>query len=189
MKVIQITGLLILIIVLAAGTAAAQNPKVLIKTSKGDITLELYLDKAPITVENFLNYVDEKFYDGTTFHRIKKGFMIQGGALTPDMEEKQPYEPIRNEANNGLKNARGTLAMARMEDPQSAANQFFINHSDNFNLDYGTYSDGWGYCVFGKVIAGMDVVDAIAAARTMTRRNYPDYPREVIHIVSISRVE
>lgn len=189
MKMLKITGGLVLIMILVAGTVMAQNPKVLIKTSKGDITIELFQDKAPVTVENFLTYVDEKFYDGTTFHRIKKNFMIQGGALTPDMEEKQPYEPIRNEANNGLKNARGTIAMARMEDPQSAQNQFFINHVDNFNLDYGTYSDGWGYCVFGKVTAGMDVVDAIASVRTMTRRNYPDYPREVINIISISRVE
>jgi len=189
MKMLKITGALFLVMTLVAGYALAENPKVLIKTSKGDITVELYPDEAPITVENFLTYVDEKFYDGTTFHRVKKEFMIQGGALTPDMEEKQPYEPIRNEANNGLKNARGTIAMARMDDPQSAANQFFINHKDNFDLDYGTYPDGWGYCVFGKVIAGLDVVDAIADVRTMTRRNYPNYPREVIHIVSIARID
>jgi cyclophilin family peptidyl-prolyl cis-trans isomerase len=185
----RITGSILLMMALAAGTAAAQNPKVLLKTSKGDITIELYQDKAPNTVENFLTYVDEKFYDGTTFHRIKKDFMIQGGAYTPDLEQKQAYEPIRNEANNGLKNARGTVAMARMPDPHSATCQFFINHVDNFGLDYGVYSDGWGYCVFGKVTEGMDVVDAIASVRTMTRREYPDYPREVIHIISISRIE
>ena len=189
MKMLKITGSFVLMMALVAGFAVAENPKVLIKTSKGDITVELYPEKAPITVENFLTYVDEKLYDGTTFHRVKKEFMIQGGALTPDMEEKQPYEPIRNEANNGLKNARGTFAMARMDDPQSAANQFFINHKDNFDLDYGTYPDGWGYCVFGKVIAGLDVVDAIAGVRTMTRRNYRDYPREVIPIVSIARMD
>jgi cyclophilin family peptidyl-prolyl cis-trans isomerase len=188
MKMLKIIGALVLMMALMAGFAAAENPKVLIKTSKGDITVELYQGKAPITVENFLTYVDEKFYDGTTFHRIKKNFMIQGGAYTPDLEQKQAYEPIQNEAKNGLKNARGTMAMARLPDPQSATCQFFINHVDNFNLDYGTYPDGWGYCVFGKVTEGMDVVDAIAGVRTMTRRTYPDYPREVIHIVSITRI-
>ena len=186
---LKITTTLVLILGLMAGFAAAENPTVLIKTSKGDITIELFQDKAPVTVENFLSYVDEKFYDGTTFHRIIKGFMIQGGAYTEELEQKAAYEPIRNEANNGLKNARGTIAMARMTDPQSASCQFFINLVDNFNLDYGTYPDGWGYCVFGKVTEGMEVVDAIANVRTMTRRTMPDYPREIIKIISISRID
>jgi peptidyl-prolyl cis-trans isomerase B (cyclophilin B) len=186
---LKITAALVLVFGLMAGFAAAENPTVLIKTSKGDITVELFQDKAPVTVENFLSYVDEKFYDGTTFHRIIKGFMIQGGAYTEELEQKAAYEPIRNEANNGLKNARGTIAMARMSDPQSASCQFFINLVDNFNLDYGTYPDGWGYCVFGKVSEGMEVVDAIANVRTMTRRTMPDYPRETIKIISISRID
>ena len=166
------------------------NPKVLMKTSKGDIVLELFHDKAPITVWNFLTYVDEKFYDGTIFHRVMKGFMIQGGGLTPDFKEKPARQPIKNEATNGLKNKRGTIAMARTEVIDSATCQFFINHVDNPNLDHRDNTPyGFGYAVFGKVIEGMDVVDAIANVKTMTKRGRKNAPRETITIISIRRIE
>lgn len=171
-------------------TAAEKNPKVIMKTTMGDITLELYQDKAPVTVKNFLGYVDDKFYEGTIFHRVIKGFMIQGGGHTSDMSKKPAKGPIKNEADNGLSNTRGTIAMARMPDPHSATAQFFINHVDNANLDFTAKTDqGYGYCVFGKVIAGMDVVDAIANAKIMTRRGMQNVPRETIEIISITKVE
>ena len=160
------------------------------KTSMGDITLELYQDKAPVTVKNFLGYVDDKFYDGTIFHRVIKAFMIQGGGHTADMSKKPTKGPIKNEADNGLNNERGTIAMARMPDPHSATAQFFINHVDNVNLNFSSKTDqGYGYCVFGRVIAGMDVVDAIANVKIMTTRGMQNVPRETIEIVSIRRVE
>jgi cyclophilin family peptidyl-prolyl cis-trans isomerase len=174
---------------LATFTSAASNPKVLMKTTKGDITIELYPDKAPISVENFLSYVNEKFYDGTVFHRVIKGFMIQGGGLNTDLQEKTTKDPIQNEAKNGLKNKRGTLAMARMPEPHTATSQFFINHADNPGLDYGQAADGWGYCVFGKVVAGLDVVDAIANSPVMTKNYMRDVPRETIEIISIAVIE
>jgi len=169
--------------------AAASNPKVLMKTTKGDITIELYPDKAPISVENFLSYVNAKFYDGTVFHRVIKNFMIQAGGLNVDFQEKTTKAPIQNEAKNGLKNKRGTLAMARMNEPHTASSQFFINHADNSFLDYGQAADGWGYCVFGKVIQGLDVVDAIANSPTMTKNGMGDVPRETIQILSITLIE
>lgn len=171
-------------------TASEKNPKVLMKTSMGEITLELYKDKAPVTVKNFLGYVDDKFYDGTIFHRVIKGFMIQGGGHTADMSKKPTKGPIKNEADNGLSNKRGTIAMARMPDPHSATAQFYINHVDNLNLDHRDKSDqGYGYCVFGKVISGMDVVDAIAKVKIMTRNNVPNIPRETITIISVAKIE
>jgi cyclophilin family peptidyl-prolyl cis-trans isomerase len=158
------------------------------KTTKGDITLELYPDKAPITVENFLSYVDEKFYDGTIFHRVIKKFMIQGGGYTEDFTEKPSKANIQNEATNGLKNKRGTISMARMPAPHTASNQFFINHADNPFLDHKSKTaEEYGYCVFGKVIEGMDVVDAIANTKTMVSHGMRDVPRETIKIISISR--
>jgi cyclophilin family peptidyl-prolyl cis-trans isomerase len=169
--------------------AAPGNSKVLMKTTKGDITIELYPDKAPLTVENFLSYVTEKFYDNTIFHRVIKDFMIQGGGLTVDFKEKPAKAPIQNEAKNGLKNKRGTIAMARMPEPHSATCQFFINHANNTFLDYGQASDGWGYCVFGKVTQGMDVVDAIANSPTMTKSGMQDVPRETIQIISVTLLE
>jgi cyclophilin family peptidyl-prolyl cis-trans isomerase len=178
------------IFLLATSTnAAANNPKVLMKTTKGDITIELYQDKAPLSVENFLSYVEEKFYDGTIFHRVIKGFMIQGGGYTADFHEKPSKDPIQNEAKNGLKNKRGTIAMARMPEPHTATCQFFINHVDNAGLDYGQCADGWGYAVFGKVIQGMDVVDAIANSPTMTKSGMRDVPRETIQILSVTKIE
>ncbi len=169
--------------------AEQANPKVLMKTTKGDMTLELYQNEAPITVKNFLSYVDEKFYDNTIFHRVMKDFMIQGGGLTEDFIEKSSKPPIKNEATNGLKNKRGTIAMARMNEPHSATCQFFINHVDNSFLDNGEATDGWGYCVFGKVVDGMNVVDTIAKAPTMTKHGMADVPRETIKILSVTRIE
>jgi cyclophilin family peptidyl-prolyl cis-trans isomerase len=171
-------------------SAADKNPKVIMKTTMGDITLELYMDKAPVTVKNFVGYIDDKFYDGTIFHRVIKDFMIQGGGHTADMSKKPTKGPIKNEADNGLSNKRGTIAMARMPDPHSATAQFFINHIDNTNLDHMDKSDqGYGYCVFGNVVAGMDVVDAIANVKIMTRNGVPNVPRETIEIISVTKVE
>ncbi len=171
-------------------TASAANPKVLMKTSKGDITIELNEDKAPITVRNFLSYVDEKFYDGTIFHRVIKGFMIQGGGLTPDFKEKPSKPPIQNEAANGLKNGRGTIAMARTPEINSATCQFFINHVDNAFLDHReNTAQGFGYAVFGRVTSGMEVVDAIANVRTGTIKGYADAPQETITIISVQRIK
>ena len=171
----------------AATPVLAEQHKVLMKTSKGDITLALDADKAPLTVANFLAYVDSGFYNGTIFHRVIEGFMIQGGGLTPDMEKKPTQDPVQNEAKNGLKNLRGTIAMARTNQPHSATAQFFINHSDNDNLDYPSF-DGWGYAVFGKVTEGMDVVDAIADVDTGVRGMRRDVPKETITIESVSRL-
>ena len=141
----------------------ADNPTVLLETSSGDILVELFPEQAPKTVANFLQYVDDGFYTNTIFHRVIPGFMIQGGGLSARMDEKPTREPVPNEADNGLKNARGTLAMARTRDPHSATAQFFINLVDNEFLDHTAPStDGWGYCVFGKVTEGLDVVDKIA---------------------------
>ena len=147
--------------------AEGTNPKVVIETSMGDIQLELYADKAPQTVENFVDYVNEGFYDDTIFHRIIDRFMIQGGGFTQDYAKKTTKKPIQNEANNGLKNSRGTIAMARTQNPHSATAQFFINTVDNKFLDFTRETiNGWGYTVFGKVIEGMDVVDRISKVKT-----------------------
>jgi cyclophilin family peptidyl-prolyl cis-trans isomerase len=173
--------------VLLAAPAWSANPQVVMQTSAGSITLELDEAKAPLTVANFLAYVDAGFYDDTIFHRVISDFMIQGGGLTADMSKKETRDPIQNEAKNGLKNVRGSIAMARTGDPHSATAQFFINHRDNGNLDYPSF-DGWGYAVFGKVTAGMDVVDAIAASRTGTQAGRRDVPVETITIQSVTRV-
>ena len=168
-----------------ASVAAAGNPKVEMETSKGKMVIELFPEKAPETVKNFLNYVEAKFYDGTIFHRVIPNFMIQGGGFTSDMKTKSAGTPIKNEADNGLKNDRGTIAMARTGDPHSATAQFFINSINNDFLNHkGKTQQGWGYVVFGKVISGMDVVDAISAAKTVTRGNYRDVPAETIEIIS-----
>jgi cyclophilin family peptidyl-prolyl cis-trans isomerase len=171
---------------LAVAQTAAPAPKVLMKTSKCDITIELDPAKAPVTVKNFLSYVKEKYYDGTIFHRVMANFMIQGGGLTAELHEKTSKAPIKNEAANGLKNARGTIAMARTPDVDSATCQFFINLKDNTFLDHRDNTpDGFGYCVFGKVVSGMDVVDAIAKVRTGTKRGMGDVPLEPIAILSV----
>lgn len=173
-----------------AGLAIAQSPaaatKVLMKTSKGDITIELYASKAPVTVKNFLSYVKDKFFEGTTFHRVMANFMIQGGGITAEMHEKPAKPPIKNEAGNGLKNARGMIAMARTTDVDSATCQFFINLKDNSFLDHKDNSaEGFGYCVFGKVVAGMDVVDAIAKVKTTNKKGNENVPVEPVTILSV----
>ncbi len=154
--------LFLLLALVTLGAQAQENPHVVLHTNQGDITLELYPDKAPKTVENFLQYVRDGFYDGTIFHRVISNFMIQGGGYTQDYKRKRTRAPIPNEADNGLSNLRGTIAMARTADPHSATAQFFINVVDNKFLDYrAPTTRGWGYCVFGRVVDGMDVVDKI----------------------------
>jgi peptidyl-prolyl cis-trans isomerase B (cyclophilin B) len=162
--------------------------QVTIKTSVGDIQLELNDEKAPITVENFKTIASSGYYEGTIFHRVINGFMIQGGGLTADMNNKSSGTgPIQNEANNGLPNDRGTIAMARTMDPHSATSQFFINHKDNTFLNHtGETSQGWGYAVFGMVTEGMDVVDQIAEVATGSSGAYQDVPEEVITIESVT---
>ena len=162
--------------------------QVTIKTSIGDIQLELNDEKAPITVENFKTIASSGYYEGTIFHRVINGFMIQGGGLTADMNNKSSGTgPIQNEANNGLPNDRGTIAMARTMDPHSATSQFFINHKDNAFLNHtGETSQGWGYAVFGMVTEGMDIVDQIAEVATGSSGAYQDVPEEVITIESVT---
>jgi cyclophilin family peptidyl-prolyl cis-trans isomerase len=172
--------------VLGSGSAEAQpkpHPRVALDTTKGKIVLELYPDKAPKTVESFLQYVRSGFYDGVIFHRVIPGFMIQGGGFTADMTQKPTRGTVQNEADNGLRNERGTIAMARTSDPHSASSQFFINVADNRALDYKSKTpQGWGYAVFGKVVEGMDVADAIVGVRTTTKGPFGDVPVEPIVI-------
>ncbi len=188
-KALIITFIASAFIAMAALTVQAANPQVLMKTNKGDITIELFQDKAPVSVKNFLSYVDDKFYEGLIFHRVIKGFMIQGGGMTPDMHEKSSKPPIKNEASNRVKNDRGTLAMARTMDINSATCQFFINLVANDFLNHVPDNpEKFGYAVFGKVVAGMDVVDAIAAVPTGTKSGHQDVPREPVTILSVTRV-
>jgi cyclophilin family peptidyl-prolyl cis-trans isomerase len=168
---------------------ADSNPMVLMETSHGAIKIELDAENAPITVENFLAYVDDSFYDGTIFHRVINGFMIQGGGFTPDMEQKPTRDQIKNEAHNGLKNVNGSLAMARTQVVDSATAQFFINVADNAFLDHREKSaDGYGYAVFAKVVEGMEVVDAIRQVATGTSGFHQDVPTEAVVITKVSRV-
>ena len=159
----------------------------LFKTSKGEFTVELFTDAAPISSENFLRYADEGFFDGVIFHRVIPGFMIQGGGFTPDMKQKATHEPIKNEAKNGKLNLRGTLSMARTNDVDSATAQFFINLKDNDFLDNKPGS--FGYAVFGQVVSGMEVVDAIAKVKTGRKGFHDDVPLESVVIEKVSRVE
>jgi cyclophilin family peptidyl-prolyl cis-trans isomerase len=191
-KSLFITGTL----VLGLTMSAQAGPKVVISTSEGEITLELNEEKAPKTVANFLSYVKNGFFDSTVFHRVIKGFMIQGGGFaleeSGEIKQKPTKAPVENEAKNGLKNAKGTIAMARTSDPHSATAQFFINHGDNSNLDYPSF-DGWGYAVFGNVTEGMDVVEKIAntstGMKTLTTKGgkapMKDVPEKNIVIKSI----
>jgi peptidylprolyl isomerase/peptidyl-prolyl cis-trans isomerase B (cyclophilin B) len=163
----------------AAGEPA--NPRVLIETSRGNITVEVFARNAPKSAANFLDHVKRGFYDGTIFHRVIPGFMIQGGGMTADMGEKPKGAPVMNEADNGLRNLRGTLAMARTGDPHSATSQFFVNVADNSFLNHrGKSVEGWGYAVFGQVVDGMDVVDAIVAVPRGRRGPHDDVPNEPI---------
>ncbi len=169
---------------------AAANPEILISTNQGDIKLELFQDKAPTTVANFLTYIKQDGFKDSIFHRVIPEFMIQGGGFKTDYQRLVTSAPIKNEADNGLSNSRGTIAMARTNDPNSATRQFFINHRDNPNLDQGAY--GAGYAVFGKVTSGIEVVDAIAAVKTGTTSAMPgarDVPKSQVVIKSISLVE
>ena len=183
-----------LMVSISARTEDAQNPRVLIQTTDGDITIELFADKSPVTVENFLRYVDEGHYDGTVFHRVIPNFMIQGGGFTAALEEKATHEPIVNESRNKLHNTRGTLAMARTSDPDSATAQFFINQRSNLRLDWSPGNEG--YTVFGEVLEGMQVVDIIALsdtgpAQAMTTRGpsvFQDVPVKPVVITSMSRI-
>jgi len=167
-----------------AVTAEARNPQVLMETSKGNVKLELFEKEAPVSVKNFLAYVASGFYGGTVFHRVINGFMIQGGGFTTDFREKPTNAPIRNEAANGLKNQRGTIAMARTNAPDSATSQFFINVVNNDMLNRPN-PDGFGYAVFGKVVEGMDVVDRIKALKTGFYHGMGDVPVEPVVIKSI----
>jgi peptidyl-prolyl cis-trans isomerase B (cyclophilin B) len=156
---------------------------VTLETNHGNIVIELNAEKAPKTVKNFLSYVNNGFFDGTIFHRVIPNFMIQGGGFTQDMVQKPTEDPIKNEADNGLANDRGTIAMARTNDPHSATAQFFINHKDNAFLNHTAPTGaGWGYCVFGKVTDGMDTVDAIAAVSTGNAGGHADVPVETVTI-------
>ena len=166
------------------------NPLVLVETSSGDMLLELFEDKAPATVANLLRYVDVEFYANTIFHRVISDFMIQGGGLTVRMEEKPTHAPIPNEAGNGLKNLRGTIAMARTSDPHSATAQFYINVVDNPELDHQDDSaEGFGYCVFGQIIEGMDVADKIRKLKTTAVGEHGDVPLDMVVITGVSRFE
>lgn len=166
------------------------NPKVSMETSMGNITVELFRDKAPITVRNFLSYVKDGYYDGLTFHRVIPNFMIQGGGLDENMQPKKTKFAIKNEAANGLTNKRGTLAMARTAQVDSATSQFFINVVDNGSLDHkGTRNDLYGYAVFGQVVEGMDVVDAIKGVKTGSKAGHSDVPVEPVFITSIKLLE
>ena len=170
-------------------TPAPGNPVAVISTSFGDITVELFKDKAPVSVENFLGYVSDRFYEGTVFHRVVKGFMIQGGGYTPQLVEKSTRDPIQNEATNGLRNLRGTLAMARRAALRSATSQFYINVSYNADLDHTGFTPrDFGYAVFGRVLTGMDVVDRIAAVPTHPAGGMDDVPVEPVVIKSIREV-
>jgi peptidyl-prolyl cis-trans isomerase B (cyclophilin B) len=165
------------------------SPRVVLETSLGDITLELDRAKAPVTTENFLAYVASGHYDGTIFHRVIPDFMIQGGGFSDEMRQKPTVAPIVNEADNGLKNRRGTIAMARTGEPHSATAQFFINLKDNSFLDHTAKNErGWGYTVFGKVVEGMDVVDKIATVKTGTRGGHENVPADAI-VIAEARVQ
>jgi peptidyl-prolyl cis-trans isomerase B (cyclophilin B) len=181
-----------LIVAMLPATLLAQgNPAAVIRTSMGEIKLELFADKAPISVENFINYANNGFFDGTIFHRVIGHFMIQGGGFTPDMQKKTPGEAIQNEANNGLLNKRGTIAMARTNNPHSATAQFFINVQDNADLNYTGEGSSreWGYAVFGRVTSGMTVVDNIRFVATQTQGPFSDVPIEPVVIESVEIID
>jgi cyclophilin family peptidyl-prolyl cis-trans isomerase len=189
-----LVGAMAALLALAVGMAGAQtkkvNPVVVLETSKGNIEIELNPDKAPITVGNFLWYVDNKFYDGLIFHRVIAGFMVQGGGFTPEMSQKSGKPAIENEAGNGLTNDKYTIAMARTNVVNSATSQFFINVADNAFLNHKNETpQGFGYCVFGKVVKGMEVVDAIGKVKTGTKNGMNDVPVQTVSITKAYRKE
>ncbi len=176
------------LVMFVGSVQAASNPVVVMKTTHGVVEIELNQEKAPLSVANFLAYVDAKFYDNTIFHRVIPGFMIQGGGFNKKMEQKTTRAPVQNEANNGLLNDTGTIAMARTSDPHSATAQFFINVENNSALNHtGMTEAGWGYAVFGKVIKGMDVVNRIKAVRTGNLSGHQNVPMDTVMIKSIRR--
>ena len=180
---------IIIALTVAFAAIAGDNPRVEMDTSKGKIILELDADRAPKTVKNFLAYVDAGFYNGTIFHRVIPDFMIQGGGFSADMKQKKTRAPIDNEADNRLRNERGTIAMARTPNPHSATAQFFINTKNNDFLNYkGKSPQGWGYAVFGRVVEGMTVVDAISGVKTGTRGRFRDVPTDPVVITVVKRV-
>jgi cyclophilin family peptidyl-prolyl cis-trans isomerase len=185
LKIVLLCLSLLLPAIASAEAATPANPRVVIKTSEGDITVQLYADKSPVTVANFLTYVDSGFYKDTIFHRVIPEFMIQGGGFGPDMKEKETRAAIVNESNNSLHNVRGTIAMARTNDPDSATAQFFINQRSNLRLD--STAGRPGYAVFGEVIQGMDIVDFIATAPTGQVGGMGDVPKKAIVIKEIVR--
>jgi peptidyl-prolyl cis-trans isomerase B (cyclophilin B) len=189
----QLANILFFVFALFSFTVQAEGssdmPQVKLETSLGDITIELNEEKAPETVANFLSYVEDGFYDGTIFHRVIGHFMIQGGGFDESFVQKDTKDPVQNEADNGLSNSRGTLAMARTSDPHSATAQFFINVVDNGFLDFkGKTSSGWGYAVFGEVVEGMDVVDKIREVKTGMRGMHQDVPVDNVVIIKASKI-
>jgi cyclophilin family peptidyl-prolyl cis-trans isomerase len=189
---VKVLILCFVVLAMVTGTARAANPVVVVETSAGTIEIELFEDKAPITVKNFLKYVEDKHYDGTIFHRVIPTFMIQGGGFEPGMKEKKAKDPIKNESSNGLSNLKGTIAMARLgrdvgnvKAADSATAQWFINVKDNTFLDKAKAQDGAGYCVFGRVIKGLDVVDKIKDVETDTIKGHDDVPKQDVIIKSV----
>jgi len=185
----KIQSIVLCLFLAMLGTTAMSDtqPKVQFETNKGTIVIELNQEKAPVTVENFLSYVKSGFYDGVIFHRVIPNFMIQGGGFTPDMQQKSTQENIENEANNGLKNTKGSIAMARTSAPHSASSQFFINVKDNSFLDFTSETpQGWGYAVFGQVIDGIEVVETIENVTTGIVGPYSDVPKEAVIIEKAS---
>ena len=189
LAVLALLGGALLFVSSPAQTDADANPQVRIRTNAGDITVELYPDEAPLTVANFLSYVDSGFYAGTVFHRVIPNFMIQGGGFTQELTEKPAGDPVKNESRNHLHNERGTIAMARTEDPDSAGAQFFINVRANLTLDFNYVTRKQGYTVFGRVVEGMDVVDGISLVNTQSAGSLENVPVNPIVIESIRRVE
>ena len=186
---VKVLVLCFVVLGMVAGSARAANPVVVMETSMGTIKIELFEDKAPGTVKNFLQYVEDKHYDGTIFHRVMPDFMIQGGGMESGLKEKKTRDPIKNESNNGLSNLKGTLAMARTSKPDSATSQFFINIKDNTFLDRAKATDGVGYCVFGRVIEGMDVVDKIKDVETANVGGHEAVPKKDVVIKSVKVVK
>ena len=185
-----VVGMFVFVLGTVSLAAAKENPMVVLSTSMGDIKVELYADKAPVSTKNFLDYTKAGYYDGTIFHRVIPSFMVQGGGLTADMQEKREGQKpaIKNESSNGLKNETGTLAMARTSAPDSATSQFFINVKDNAFLDKEKAQDGVGYAVFGKVVEGMDVVRKIEQVKTATKGPHQNVPVDAVAIKSVKVV-
>jgi cyclophilin family peptidyl-prolyl cis-trans isomerase len=189
MKFVRVAVLVLAALQGALAIAAEPRPQVVIRTSAGDIRVELFPEESPKTVANFLSYVDSGFYSGTIFHRVISNFMIQGGGFTREMQEKPVGSPVENESRNHLHNERGTLAMARTEDPDSATAQFFVNVRANLRLDFDYVTRKPGYTVFGRVVEGMDVVDGISLVLTQTTGGMDDVPKSPITIESIERAK